>query len=133
MLDTLAASGWLTVHDVSTGRGNIGHIAIGPAGVFAIETKSCRGRISASRLNRRWLTHAYAERRWLEELTGVRADCVLVFSDAHVAERPISRQRGVLVLPARMLAAHLASRRPTLTRAQVAERYSRIVSALSAV
>jgi hypothetical protein len=133
ILDALAAHGWLTVHDASTGRGNIDHIAIGPGGVLTIETKSARGRVSPSRIRRRWLAQAYAERRCLEELAGVRVDCLLVFSDAYIAGSPVSPRRGVLILPARMLAGHLMRRRPVLTPGQVHERYARIVSALSAV
>ena len=133
ILDALAAHGWLTVHDASTGRGNIDHIAIGPGGVLTIETKSARGRVSPSRIRRRWLAQAYAERRCLEELAGVRADCLLVFSDAYIVGSPVSRRRGVLILPARMFAGHLMRRRPVLTPGQVHESYARIVSALSAV
>ena len=133
ILDALAAQGWLTVHDASTGRGNIDHIAIGPGGVLTIETKSARGRVSPSRIRRRWLAQAYAERRCLEELAGVRVDCLLVFSDAYIVGSPVSRRRGVLILPARMLAGHLMRRRAVLTPVQVNERYARIVSALSAV
>jgi Nuclease-related domain len=132
ILDGLAASGWLTLHDVATGRGNIDHIAIGPSGVFAIETKSQRGRIAVSRVSRRWLAQAYAERKHLERVTGIRVDPLLVFSDAYLVGQPVSRRRGVLVLPARMLAAHLATRQKILTAEQVRERYARIVSALSA-
>ncbi len=76
ILDGLASAGWLTVHDASTGRGNIDHIAIGPGGVLTIETKSHRGRISAARVNQRWLAQAYAERKSLEELVGVGVDCL---------------------------------------------------------
>ena len=133
ILDGLAAQGWLTVHDALTGRGNIDHIAIGPGGVLTIETKNARGRVSRSRIRRRWLARAYAERRCLEELAGVRVDCLLVFSDGYIVGSPVSRRGGVLVLPARMLAAHLMRRRPVLTQVQVNERYARIVSALSAV
>jgi Nuclease-related domain len=133
ILDALAAHGWLTVHDVSTGRGNIDHIAIGPGGVLTIETKSHRGRAIPSRIRRRWLAQAYAERRCLEELAGVRADCMLVFSDAYIVGSPVSRRRGVLIVPARMLAGHLMRRRTVLSPAEVTQSYSRIVSALSAV
>ncbi len=132
ILDGLAPSGWLTLHDLAGRGGSIDHIAIGPSGVFAIETKSQRGRISAQRISRRWLTRAYAERERLEELTGIRIDPLLVFSDASIIGQPVSRRRGVLVLPARMLASHLSTRQKILTGEQVRERYARIVSALSA-
>src|SRR5687768_1146565 len=35
------------VHDVDIGRGNVDHVVIGPAGVFAIETKNRRGRVKS--------------------------------------------------------------------------------------
>jgi Nuclease-related domain len=133
ILDGLAAGGWLAVHDASTGRGNIDHIAIGPGGVLTIETKSHRGRISAVQVDQRWLAQAYAERKSLEQLAGVRVDCLLVLSDAFLVGRPVSRQRGVLVLPARMLAGHLAKREQVLAPRQVREQYARVVSALDGV
>lgn len=132
ILDSLAASGWLTLHDVASGRGNVGHIAIGPSGVFAIETKTQRGEVSPERISRRWLARTDAERERLEQATGVRVDPLLVFSDADLLGQPVSRRRGVLVLPARMLASYLATRQRVLTSEQVQERYARIVSALSA-
>jgi len=132
ILDGLAASGWLTLHDLAGGRGKIDHIAVGPSGVFAIETKSQRGRVCVERISRRWLSQAYTERRHLEDLTGIRIDPLLVFSDADIVGQPVSRRRGVLVLPARMLAGHLSTRQTILTGEQVRERYARIVSALSA-
>lgn len=132
ILDGLAPSGWLTLHEVASGRGNIDHIAIGPSGVFAIETRSQRGQVSVERISRRRLAQASAERADLEELTGIRIDPLLVFSDADIVGQPVSRRRGVLVLPARMLASHLSTRQTILTGEQVRERYARIVSALSA-
>src|SRR5258708_7840040 len=33
---------WSVIHDASVGPGNIDHIAIGPGGVFAVETKGRR-------------------------------------------------------------------------------------------
>jgi hypothetical protein len=39
-LETLRARGYHVFHDIQDDRGNIDHILIGPAGVFAIETKT---------------------------------------------------------------------------------------------
>ena len=133
ILDGLSADGWLTVHDAWTGRGNIDHIAIGPGGIVTIETKSQRGQIRTSAVSGRWLAQAYAERKRLEELIGERVDALLVLSDAYLVGQPVSRQRGVLVLPARMLAGHLARRKPLLTPEQVETLYTRVVNALSVV
>jgi hypothetical protein len=129
ILESLAPRGWLAVHDVATGRGNIDHIAIGPAGVFTVETKSYRGRISSSRIPRQWLAQAYAERKALEELAGVQAQCLLVLSDAYIVGKPVVRQRGVVILPARMLANHLDRRERVLTPEKIEACYAQVVSA----
>ncbi len=68
-----------------------GSIAIGPGGVLTIGTESRRGHVSPSRIRRRWLAQAYAERRCLEGLAGVRVDCLLVLSDAYIVGKPVSR------------------------------------------
>jgi hypothetical protein len=46
-LDELAADGYVVLHDrlIPGARANIDHIAIGPAGVFVIETKALRGKL----------------------------------------------------------------------------------------
>ena len=36
---------WRVFHDIQTGRGNYDHIAVGPAGVFLLESKNPRGRL----------------------------------------------------------------------------------------
>ncbi|HUB36190.1 MAG TPA: nuclease-related domain-containing protein, partial [Solirubrobacteraceae bacterium] len=42
-LRPLVRSGWSIVHDVEARYGNYDHIAVGPAGVFLLETKNLRG------------------------------------------------------------------------------------------
>jgi hypothetical protein len=111
--------GWLALHDVDTGHGNIDHVVIGPGGLFTIETKSHRGRISVDRIERRMLGQAYAQRKWLERVTGRDVEALLVFSTAYL-DRAVARRRGVLVLTSRVLAKHLASRRHVLSAEEVA-------------
>jgi hypothetical protein len=53
ILDGLQASGWRAIHDADTGRGNIGHVLVGPAGVLTVETKSHRGPIAVDRIDKR--------------------------------------------------------------------------------
>jgi hypothetical protein len=130
ILDGQASKGWLTVHDATTGRGNIDHIAVGPGGLLAIETKSHRGKVSAEHVSEPWLKQAYAERKALEELVGMPVDGLLVLSEAYIVGAAVSRQRGVLVLPARMLAGHLAKREQLYTPEKVAEVHARVVNAL---
>ena len=129
LLDSLAAEGWRPLHDVSLGRGNIDHILIGPGGLFTIETKSHAGRINVANIDPAMLKQAYAERKALERLTGMQTDALLVFSRAYLTPA-VSRQRGVLVLPARMLAGHLARRERTLTAADVERIHGRLVATL---
>ena len=131
ILDGMAQGGWLALHDVNTGRGNIDHVAIGPGGLFTVETKSRAGRVSAADLDPTWLRQAYAQRKHVEELIGQQADCLLVLSKAFLDRAP-TRQRGVLVLPARMLAGHLKRRKATLSADQVHAVHRRLVEALDA-
>src|SRR4051812_13195099 len=132
LLRPLEAAGWSVLHDVVVGaRGNVDHIAIGPAGVFTIETKSHPGSILARQVEPRMLKQAYAQAKMLERVTDEPVTPLLVFSRAYV--RPaVSRQRGVTVLPGRMLAGHLARRKATHSPAQVAAISGRLRSALVA-
>jgi hypothetical protein len=53
----LARRGWVIAHDVDRFRGNVDHLAIGPRGVFAIETKTTRrgaGELAQARANAAW-------------------------------------------------------------------------------
>jgi hypothetical protein len=45
----LANRGWTVVHDVDPGRGNIDHIAIGPPGIFLVDSKDLHGTVSVER------------------------------------------------------------------------------------
>jgi hypothetical protein len=76
------------------------------------------------------LSQAYAQRRWLEHVSGHDVDAVLVFSTAYL-DRPISRRRGVLVLPGRMLAGHLARRAHVLGAEEVEAIHSRLARAVA--
>lgn len=117
-VEGLAADGWHVIHDVSFGRGNIDHILVGPGGVFTIETKSRGGKIFLDRLEPKMLGQAYAEKRKLEELTGLEVQALLVFSRAYIVDRVPAYRRGVAILPARMLAGYLSRRRPVMTASE---------------
>jgi len=131
VVDGLRPSGWCALHDVNLGRGNIDHVLIGPAGIFTIETKSHRGRINSDMIEGKMLKQAYAEAKAIERITGLHTEPLLVFSNAYLT-RAVSKHNGVLVLPARMLAGHLARRAPTLSAERVAEIYARLAAALPA-
>lgn len=128
ILAGLAEQGWLALHDVSSGRGNVDHILVGPAGLFTIETKSHRGRIHASEVDPRMLKQAYAESKWVEQVAEAKAEPLLVFSRAYLTPA-VSRHRGVVVLPARMLAGHVARREQKLSPNQVAALHARLAAA----
>jgi hypothetical protein len=129
LLDALVEHGWRPLHDVSFGRGNIDHVLVGPGGLFTIETKSHRGRIKVANIDVAMLKQAYAQRKTLERLMDMPAEALLVFSKGYL-DRPVSRQRGVLVLPARMLAGHLARRERKLDADEVERIHSRLCAAL---
>lgn len=107
ILEGMGAAGWRVLHDCVLSRGNIDHIAVGPAGLFTVEAKSRRGRVSVDRIDVRWLSQAYAQRKVVEEAVGRPGTCLLVFSNAHLIGRPVAYRRGVVALPARFLAGHL--------------------------
>jgi hypothetical protein len=129
VLDALSDQGWRPIHDVSLGRGNIDHVLVGPGGIFTIETKSRPGRIAVSDIDPAWLRQAYAQRKRVERITDMPAESLLVFSRAFL-DRPVSRQRGVLVLPARMLAGHLARREVRFDQAEIERLHRKLCAAL---
>jgi hypothetical protein len=130
ILESLSDNGWRPIHGAYLGRGDIDHILIGPGGIFTIETKSHQGRIAVANINPAFLRQAYAQRKLVERITDMPTESLLVFSRAYL-DRPVSRQRGVLVLPARMLAGHLARREVTLEQSEVERLHSRLCAALN--
>jgi hypothetical protein len=129
ILDGLRDSGWYALHDVNLGRGNIDHVLIGPAGIFTIETKSHRGRINTAKIDKQMTRQAYAEGKLIEKITGLRAESLLVFSNAYLTPA-ITHREGVVILPARMLAGHLQRRTGTIPAARVTEVYTRLATSL---
>jgi hypothetical protein len=132
IIDGLRDQGWLAIHDATSGRGNIDHILIGPAGLFTVETKSHRGQIDPGKIDPAMLKQAYAEGKFVERIVGTDVEPLLVFSRAFLIGRGVSRRAGVTVLPARMLAGHLARRPLRFTAARVAEVHARLAAALDA-
>lgn len=124
VLEGMAEKGWHVIHDVSFGRGNIDHVVVGPGGIFTVETKSHPGKIFLDRLDPKMVSQAYAEKKKLEEITLMEVDSLLVFSRAYIVGPVPARRRGVLILPARMLAGHLERRQAVISveRAKVIHR-----------
>jgi hypothetical protein len=135
LLDELARehaeSGWRVVHDASFGRGNVDHILIGSAGVFAVETKSQPGQVRVGRMHGSMLRQADAEARAVEAIVEVRVEPLIVFSRAWV-DRPLARRKGVRVLPARMLTGFLRKQQPVLSAEQITTARRRLAEALQA-
>lgn len=130
ILDGLSRrEGWRVVHDANLGHGNVDHIAIGPAGIFTVETKSHPGPVRVGRVHGAVLAQAQAERRLVEQATGAQAQPLLVYSRAWV-DRPLARRKGVRVVPAGMLAEHLEKQPARLTPAEVSRAQRRLARAL---
>jgi hypothetical protein len=129
LLDQLAEESWRVIHDATLGHGNVDHIAIGPAGVFTVETKSHPGPVHVRRMHGAILSQAQAQGRAIETVTGLEVQPLVVFSRAWV-DRPLARRKGVRVVPARMLLGYLHKRPTTLTRARVERAHEQVVQAL---
>jgi len=71
LLEALEPLGFLALHDVGTGRGNIDHVVVGPTGVFAIETKNWKGALTAA--GDRLMHNGFDETR---AITQVRAEAM---------------------------------------------------------
>jgi hypothetical protein len=89
-----ALDGWQVYHDLATGRGNIDHVIIGPAGVFTVETKSQAGRIAADRIQETWLKQAYAQTKSLQEAIDRPVTPMLVFTRAFLTPA-VTPRRGM--------------------------------------
>lgn len=128
----MEASGWRALHDVCiSDRGNIDHILVGPAGIFTVETKSRKGKIEADHIDDRWLAQAFAQSKFIEDIALQPVEPLLVFSDAYVIGRAVNRRKGVMTLPARMLAGHLGRRPRKLSDERVDQIYLALVAAVS--
>jgi hypothetical protein len=130
LLDELSSEGWTVIHDASFGRGNVDHIVLGEAGVFAVETKSRQEPVRVRTIHGAVLRQAQDQRETLERITGEQVEPLVVFSRAWV-DKPLSRRRGVRVVPARMVLAYLRRHSETLTRERVQRAHARIVEALA--
>jgi Nuclease-related domain len=131
LLDELAGDDWSVIHDASFGRsGNIDHIVLGLAGVFAVETKSHPGPVRVRSIHGGVLRQAQDEREALERIVGERVEPLVVYSRAWV-DKPLARRRGVRILPARMLLSYLRRHSGTLSPEQVSTAHDCILAALA--
>jgi hypothetical protein len=130
LLESLPARGWRVVHDASLGRGNVDHILIGPGGVFTVETKSHPGPIRVGRVHGSVLDQAQAQRRAVEGIVAEHVEPLVVFSRAWV-DRPLSRRKGVRVVPARMLLGYVERQPERLQERAVERAHARLARALA--
>ncbi|HWX44250.1 MAG TPA: nuclease-related domain-containing protein [Solirubrobacteraceae bacterium] len=130
LLEGLRGRGWRVIHDASLGRGNVDHIAIGPGGVFTVETKSHPGPVRVGRVHGAVLNQAQAQRRAIEGVVEAHVEPLVVFSRAWV-DRPLSRRKGVRVVPAGMLAGYLERQPQRLSEAEVEGAHARLRRALA--
>ncbi len=130
LLEGLAGQGWHVVHDASLGRGNVDHILIGPGGVFTVETKSHPGPVRVGRLHGGVLNQAQAQRKAIEGIVGEHVEPLVVFSRAWV-DRPLSRRKGVRVVPARMLLSYVDRQPERLSAEEVERAQGRLARALA--
>ncbi|HEV3321778.1 MAG TPA: nuclease-related domain-containing protein [Solirubrobacteraceae bacterium] len=130
LLESLPERGWYVVHDASFGRGNVDHILIGPGGVFTVETKSHPGPIRVGRLHGSLLGQAQAQRKAVEGIVAEHVEPLVVFSRAWV-DRPLSRRKGVRVVPARMLPGYVERQPQRLDERAVERAHARLAQALA--
>jgi hypothetical protein len=129
LLDKLPRDRWRVIHDATLGRGNVDHIAIGPPGVYTIETKSHPGPIRVSRLHGGTIAQAQAQGKAIGWVTGTEVQPLVVFSRAWV-DRPGARRKGVRVLPARMLLSYLQKGNMRLSASDVDTAHRALADAL---
>lgn len=123
VLDALKPHGWLVFHDVrwpGRARANIDHVAVGPGGVFVIDSKHWSGRVTVAddvlrqngRKREKYVVGvADAALAVSQVLGGMPVSGVLCF----VREEPLAGwARGVMVCSTANIASMLASRPPTL-------------------
>jgi Nuclease-related domain len=118
MLERLPRRRWVVLHDLTLpgSRANVDHLVIGPTGVWVVDTKAYRARITVRR--RQVLVAGVPVRteavRWeaevVSELLGARARPVIAMHANGLPHRG-RRVDGVRVLPAAQLVHRLRRRR----------------------
>lgn len=141
---TSLPEGYVSFHDLAFPGFNIDHIAVGPGGVFVIETKSHGGKVTnngASLLlngqppekdfiNQTW-SQTYHIRDLLKERLGkeIPAKPVLCFSNAFVQVR--GAVKGVTVVNGGYLNTFIARQKPVLSNEQINQVSAALRSAVS--
>jgi hypothetical protein len=129
-LQALVDSGWCVIHEAGFGHGDVDHLLIGPAGLFALETKSHPGPIKVRSIHGATIQQVRAEQRVVERITGEPVEPMLIYSRAWV-DRPLACRKGVRVVPARMLVPYLKRQQPRLSDDEVRRAHRRVLAALA--
>jgi hypothetical protein len=98
LLGPLERHGWAILHDLSVpgSRANIDHLAIGPGGVFVIDSKQYRGRLQLDPTGRLW--HGHYPIAPAVRAAGFEADqAAQILPDPGVVVRPIVAVHGTQV------------------------------------
>jgi ssDNA-binding Zn-finger/Zn-ribbon topoisomerase 1 len=145
MLDPLAERGFVILHDrrIPGSKANIDHIAVGPSGVFVIETKNIAGRLQIDgpdmRIAGRRVRAVEEVRREASAVANalgaslaVHGLAVVPVICAHRAELPIFTNRvdGVRVVDGKGLVRLLTTSAPVLTPGDVSALAGRLATTL---
>jgi Nuclease-related domain len=113
LLDRLTDDGYVVFHDlaVPNSLANVDHLAIGPSGVFVIDSKQWSGSVHLGSDGLAWHNHYPLDRtletvRWeaqvVGRLLGTRTAAVVCVNGAHVQGGGLEAQ-GVAIVPAHLL------------------------------
>jgi hypothetical protein len=142
-LRRLARHGWVVFHDLAIpGSGaNADHLAVGPGGVFLLDSKNWRGRLVFTPDGTLWygsypLTATLATIAWeasaIADALGVPAHAIQPVMVVHGSPIPWGEQYlgGVAIVPAGRVVATLLALPPLLTGQQVAQLADRAMARL---
>jgi hypothetical protein len=129
LLDRLTRDGFVVFHDLAVpgSTANVDHLAIGPTGVFVIDSKQWTGSVHQSADGLAWHNHYRLDRtletvRWeadtLSRILGARTTPLLCVHGAHVQGGGLHTQ-GVAIVPSYLLRSALGQDR-VLSDADVA-------------
>jgi len=113
LLDRLTRDGYVVFHDLAVpdSPANVDHLAIGPTGVFVIDSKQWTGSVQQGADGLAWHNHYRLDRtletvRWeaqaISRVLGSRAAALLCVHGAHVQGGGLDAQ-GVAIVPAPLL------------------------------
>jgi hypothetical protein len=142
-LDRLAKHGWVVFHDLAVpdSCANADHLAIGPAGVFLVDSKNWRGRLMLAPDGTLWhgsypLTATLAtigfEGQAIADALAVPGLAVEPLLVVHGSTIPWGEQNlsGVAIVPAGRLVATMLALPPLLTDHQVTQLAQRVMARL---